>query len=98
MTLSKHTAAPLLLLTFSTLAGCSADDFGRPPEDLAAEEALELASMDQALAAACGGDDSNSLAAGLAVAIGKEMGRWDVNTDFVVTAGKLELSATGKLL
>jgi hypothetical protein len=37
------------------------------------------------------------LAAGLAVAIGTELGRWDVNTDFEVVSGKLELSATGKL-
>jgi hypothetical protein len=37
------------------------------------------------------------LAAGLAVAIAKELGRWDVNTDFVVNNGKLALSTTGTL-
>jgi len=100
MKLSKHITAPLLLVSLTSFVACSAEDFGEveSEENWAAEEALELASMDQALAAACGGDDSNSLAAGLAVAIGKEMGRWDVNTDFVISNGKLELSATGKLL
>jgi hypothetical protein len=47
--------------------------------------------------AACGGDDSNALSAALAVAIGNELGRWDVNTDFAIVGSKLELSATGKL-
>jgi hypothetical protein len=64
----------------------------------AAAEALELGELEAGLAAACGGDDSNMLAAGLAVAIGKELGRWNVSTDFAVSGGKLELSATGKLV
>ena len=100
MNFSKHITAPLLLVSLTSFVGCSAEDLGavESEENWAAEEALELASMDQAQIAACGGDDSNSLAAGLAVAIGKELGRWDVNTDFVISNGKLELSATGKLL
>lgn len=72
------------------LAGCGA-------EDLDIEEPPELGQTEEALSAACGGDDSNSLAAGLAVAIANELGRWDVSTDFVVSNGKLELSPTGKL-
>jgi hypothetical protein len=57
----------------------------------------ELGTTSQELAAACGGDDSNALSAALAVAIGNELGRWDVNTDFAIVNGKLELSTTGKL-
>jgi ricin-type beta-trefoil lectin protein len=57
----------------------------------------ELGSLQQGLSAACGGEDSNALAAALAVAIGNELGRWDVNTDFQIVGGKLELSTTGKL-
>src|SRR5690349_21038042 len=79
------------------LAGCGAesevgDDF------TAADEAVlssELGIAEQALSAACGGDDSNALSAALAVAIGNELGRWDVNTDFAIVSGKLELSSTG---
>ena len=86
------------------LAGCGADY--EPAGDLAGSdfaEGEELASMgelgtaEQGLSAACGGDDSNALTAALAVAIGNELGRWDVNTDFQITNGKLELSATGQL-
>jgi len=81
------------------LAGCGAesevgDDF------TAADEAVlssELGIAEQALSAACGGDDSNALSAALAVAIGNELGRWDVNTDFAIVSGKLELSSTGSL-
>jgi hypothetical protein len=57
----------------------------------------EIGSVAQELSAACGGDDSNALSAALAVAIGNELGRWDVNTDFKVANGKLELSTTGQL-
>jgi hypothetical protein len=57
----------------------------------------EYGTAEQELSAACGGDDSNALSAALAVAIGNELGRWDVNTDFEIRSGKLELSATGKL-
>lgn len=60
----------------------------------------ELGDVEQALAA-CPGDDPlydyNALAASLAVAIGKDLGRWDANADLAVVNGKLELSATGKL-
>ena len=63
------------------------------------ESALEteIGSAEQELSAACGGEDSNALAAALAVAIGNELGRWDVNTDFQIVNGKLELSTTGQL-
>ncbi len=74
------------------------------PEALESSEAIsymdeesEFGQSELALSAACGGDDTNMLSAGLAVAIGTEVGRWDVSTDFTVVNGKLELSATGKL-
>jgi len=67
-------------------------------EDFTSDDATpELGQAEEALSAACGGDDSNQLAASLAVAIANELGRWDVNTDFSVISGKLELSTTGKL-
>jgi hypothetical protein len=70
-------------------------------EDISSEDEWssedELGTASQGLAAACGGDDSNALSAALAVAIGNELGRWDVNTDFAIVSSKLELSATGKL-
>ncbi|HTV22819.1 MAG TPA: RICIN domain-containing protein [Polyangiaceae bacterium] len=109
MHLSTRRFAPLVLSSLSLLAGCGADDFVGDDmasgdtvdlysEDMSGGESIELGQVGQALAASCGGDDSNSLAAGLAVAIANELGRWDVATDFVVTSGKLELSATGKLI
>ena len=84
------------------VAGCGAgyepgaEDFADYALDDAMEEE-ELASVEQDLSASCGGDDSNALSAALAVAIGNELGRWDVNTDFRIANGKLELSPTGKL-
>lgn len=81
------------------LAGCGAGY--EPGEDFTSEDEAVLESeygtAEQALSAACGGDDSNALAAALAVAVGNELGRWDVNTDFQLTNGKLELSPTGLL-
>jgi hypothetical protein len=79
-------------LALALVAGCGSS------EDVAQNEtATELGQAEEALLASCGGDDSNQLAASLAVAIGKELGRWDVTTDFTVINGKLELSATGLL-
>ena len=91
------------LASVALVAGCGAgyepgEDMGFDDtnvEDVAAESIY--GSMEQGLSAACGGDDGNALSAALAVAIGNELGRWDVNTDFQVVNGKLELSATGKL-
>ena len=55
MKVSKHISAPLLLVSLSSFVGCSAEDFGQVEEEnWAAEEALELASLDQAQTAACG--------------------------------------------
>lgn len=83
------------VLASAALAGCGADyDIG------GASAELDFGTAEEALAA-CPGDDPlydyNALAASLAVAIGKELGRWDVNADFVLQNGKLELSATGKM-
>lgn len=83
------------VLACAALAGCGAGyDMGEEGA------AIELGTTEEALAA-CPGDDPlydyNALAASLAVAIGKELGRWDVNADFMLQNGKLELSTTGKL-
>lgn len=101
---------PLLVTSLTLLAGCGTEGFtvDTLPNELADEVSLEEGGMsvdaeaeygqaEEALASFCGGDDANMLAAGLAVSIGTELGRWDVNTDFAVVNGKLELSATGKL-
>jgi hypothetical protein len=77
------------------LAACGADYDMSGPLDADAGEAI--GSVEQGLSAQCGGDDSNALVASLAVATANELGRWDVNTDFTVKNGKLELSATGSL-
>ena len=92
-----------LFTSLALVIGCGSgdlDSFEDGTEDL--DEAdfdavSDLGEAEQALSASCGGDDSNSLAASLAVAIANELGRWDVNTDFAVVNGKLELSATGLL-
>jgi len=89
-------------ISLALLAGCgSGDEFafddGSDSEQADAEQS-DFGQVEEALSAACGGDDSNQLAASLAVAIGKELGRWEVASDFQVTNGKLELSPTGTLL
>jgi len=100
MGVSKNLVRSLKIFTsIALVAGCgSAYDYeteeGFDPE---LSEDVEYGMAEQAVTAACGGDDSNALSAALAVAIGNELGRWDVNTDFEVKSGKLELSATGKL-
>src|SRR5688572_5866287 len=101
---------PLLVTSLTALAGCGTEGFtvDTLPHEAAEEASLEEGGMsvdaeaeygqaEEALASFCGGDDTNMLAAGLAVAIGQELKRWDVNTDFAVVNGKLEFSATGLL-
>jgi hypothetical protein len=83
------------LASLTCLVACGADNDVGGSLDTGVEE--PLGSTEQDLSAQCGGDDSNALAASLAVAIAKELGRWDVNTDFTISNGKLELSGTGKL-
>jgi hypothetical protein len=92
--------ASTLALTLAMVAGCgSSDEFQIGDEGADVDETeYEYGQSEEALSAACGGDDSNQLAASLAVAIGKEMGRWEVSSDFQVSNGKLELSPTGTLL
>jgi ricin-type beta-trefoil lectin protein len=86
-----------LAFAAATLSGCAAPDDDLSSEDVSAAEISYFGNAEQFVSAACGGDDSNALTAALAVAIANELGRWDVSTDFQVTGGKLELSATGKL-
>jgi len=93
-----------LFTSLALVIGCGSGDLdsfedGTWDLDEAADfdAASDLGEAEQALSASCGGDDSNSLTASLAVAIANELGRWDVSTDFAVVGGKLELSATGKL-
>jgi ricin-type beta-trefoil lectin protein len=86
------------------MAGCGAgnelsEDFAdeaTPAQDEAVADE-DFGTAEQGLSAACGGDDSNALTAALAVATANELGRWDVNTDFKIANGKLELSTTGQL-
>ncbi|HWO09295.1 MAG TPA: RICIN domain-containing protein [Polyangiaceae bacterium] len=100
---SLQVAAGVLLLAGCGLDYAPAEDFTTNDDSPATEETTGLSELgemgvaEQGLSAACGGDDANALAAGLAVAIGNELGRWDVNTDFQIVNGKLELSATGQL-
>jgi hypothetical protein len=76
------------------LVACSGDF----ESDSVGPQEGELGTVEQAIAA-CPGDDAlydyNAFAASLAAAIGKELGRWDVVTDFEVRDGKLELSPLG---
>lgn len=95
---TRRIAAPLLIASLTSLAGCGSEDFQDYDDEALEDEGYELGQSEEALSAQCGGDDSNQLAAGLAVAVASELGRWDVSTDLVVSNGKLELSATGKLI
>jgi hypothetical protein len=90
-------------ISLALLAGCGSEDGfafedGSSDPEQADGEQAEFGQVEEALLASCAGDDSNQLAASLAVAIGKELGRWEVTTDFQVTNGKLELSPTGLLM
>jgi hypothetical protein len=83
------------LASATLLAACAADFDGN-----ALDTPIEMGTAHQAVAA-CEGDDVlydyNAFAASLAVAIANELGRWDVNADFDVRNGKLELSTTGTM-
>jgi hypothetical protein len=95
--LSKRSIARAFstVASLALLSACGAAY--EPDGSLDSDQSEALGSVEQGLSAACGGDDSNGLIADLAVAIANELGRWDVNTDFTVVNGKLELSATGNL-
>ncbi|HKO93769.1 MAG TPA: RICIN domain-containing protein [Polyangiaceae bacterium] len=86
----------LALSAASLFAGCSAEY--EPYEPEAGEE---FGTTESAVSSCVGDDlqyDFNGFAASLAVAIGKELGRWDVTSDFVVSNGRLALSPTGTTL
>jgi hypothetical protein len=88
---------PLTAVALLGACGAPGDEPLSRNGDESSEEA-QFGTSEEALSASCNSaDDSNMLAAGLAVAIAKELGRWDVNTDFVVSNGKLALSTTGQL-
>ncbi len=77
------------------IAGCASDYDGNNVDEL-----VEYGTAEQGLAQCAGDDptyDYNAYSASLAVAIANELGRWDVNADFEVRSGKLELSTTGGL-
>jgi len=96
MSSKGHSIRTIQILTgIAMLAGCGATYETDEHADTDGESEFGVA--EQGLSGVCGGDDSNALSAALAVAIANELGRWDVNTDFQITAGKLELSTTGKL-
>jgi hypothetical protein len=86
----------LALSAASLISGCGAE---YAPYQADSEDELGTA---EAAVASCVGDDLqydfNGFAASLAVAIGKELGRWDVTSDFVVSNGRLALSPTGTTL
>jgi hypothetical protein len=89
--------SPLTGIALLVACGAPVEEPASGNGDGQSQEA-QFGTSEEALSASCGGsDDSNMLAAGLAVAIAKELGRWDVNTDFVVSNGQLALSATGQL-
>jgi hypothetical protein len=92
--MKQRVKGSIITLTSSVLLGACVEGY----EPSAADDAALLGSATQA-AAACVGDDIkydfNAFAASLAVAIADELERWDVNADFEVRNGKLELSATG---
>ncbi len=81
--------------------GCAADAGYAQYEGDELETESTFGSAAQAVAA-CEGDDLqydfNGFSASLAVAIANELRRWDVATDFVVSGGKLQLSATGSAM
>ena len=81
------------LVSLVLAVGCGAGDLAT---DEAVSEDVDLASMDQALAS-CGGDDSDSIAAALAVATANELKRWDALADFEVVNGRLQLSPSGEI-
>jgi hypothetical protein len=91
----KHSIlGSIIALTSSALLGACGEGYDAG----AADEAAALGTVKQAAAACLGDDvnyDYNAFAASLAVAIADELERWDVNADFEVRYGKLELSATG---
>src|SRR5262245_2356658 len=65
----------------------------------AATDDAELGTTWEAVSSCVGDDlqyDFNAFAASLAVAIGTELGRWDVQSDFLISNGKLAFSATGQ--
>ena len=88
---TSRTVCPLLVASATMLAGCGTEGFpvDGMSQELTAEEAslddgnmsideqTEYGQAEEALASFCGGQDTNMLAAGLAVAIGKELQRWD---------------------
>jgi hypothetical protein len=74
-------------------SGCGAGDFDAQDDF---EDELELASSEQALSS-CGGDDSDSIAAALGVAVANELHRWDALSDFEVVNGQLVLSPSGEI-
>ena len=81
-------------LALALTMGCGAD-YG-PERGAGAEPEAALDSAEQTLAA-CDGDDSNSVAAALAVAAANELGRWDALSDFQLVNGRLQLSPTGEI-
>jgi len=86
----------LALSAASLLVGCSAEY-----EPFEPEAEADFGTSESAVSSCVGDDlqyDFNGFAASLAVAIGKELGRWDVTSDFVINNGRLALSATGTTL
>jgi hypothetical protein len=92
--LARFTRFAPLLTTLATVVACGDihDEYGQTES----EQLDEIGTVEQAVVD-CGGDDSNALAASLAVAAANELARWDATADFELRNGKLELSQTGEL-
>src|SRR5262245_8118808 len=71
----------------------SADD-SAISADQSLDESLELGTAEQGLMSCSNPDGTNSAMAAFAVAVAKELGRWQANKDFVVfgTSGQSEAS------
>jgi hypothetical protein len=92
--LARFTWYAPLLTTLATIVACG--DFNEEYGQTESEQSDELGTIEQAVVN-CGGDDSNALAASLAVAAANELGRWDATADFELRNGTLELSQTGEM-
>jgi hypothetical protein len=82
--------ARVMPVALVSLLGCGADEVGGEAGTLDV-----VGSVEQSLAV-CDGDDSNAVAAALAVAVANELGRWDALSDFQLVHGRLQLSPRGE--
>lgn len=78
-----------MILAAATLSGCGAGDVERldaesGDELMSVDESLELGTLEQGLLNCANPEGANGAMAAFAVAVGKELGRWNVTKDFVI--------------